>query len=117
MANPHADGTLLGPTSFSVPGYPYSPAQPNETVVLYSVGCGLPSTPVVQGSSTQSGVLPVMPSIEIGGTPANVTFAKIASPGLGQFNVTVPASAGGDSSVTATIGAFSTPPAMIAVQQ
>ena len=30
----HADGSLLGPASMSVPGFPFSPAHPGETVVL-----------------------------------------------------------------------------------
>ncbi len=110
------DGTLIGPASFSVPGYTYSPARPNETVVLYGVGCGLPSLPVIQGSSAQFGALPVTPSIQIGGSPANVAFGGLVSPGLCQFNVTVPASASGDSAVVLTIGSASTPLARIPVQ-
>ena len=49
---------------------------------MYTVGFGLPSTPLVDGSSKQSGALSTPPSITIGGAPANVQFAGVISPGL-----------------------------------
>jgi len=118
VAATHANGGLVGPASMSVPGYTFSPAQPNETVVLYGNGCGLPSTPLVQGSANQSGALAAPPVITIGGVPATVAFAGLASPGLCQFNVTVPSSAvNGDNAVSASFSGSSTPVgALIAVQ-
>jgi uncharacterized protein (TIGR03437 family) len=100
-----------------VPGYTFSPAQPNETIVLYGNGCGLPSAPLVPGSAVQSGALAAPPAIQIGGSPANDIFAGLVSPGLCQFNVIVPSTAiDGDNPVDSAFGASHTPPgALIAV--
>lgn len=108
----HADGSLLGPASLSAPGYTFSPAKPGETIVVYGAGFGLPAPPasLVNGSSTQNGALGALPSILIGGAAAQVAFAGVVSPGLYQFNVVVPAGTpGGDSSIQAAYGGFSTP--------
>jgi uncharacterized protein (TIGR03437 family) len=112
IAATHADGSLLGAASLSAPGYVFTPAQPGETIVLYGAGFGLPGSPavLVNGSSTQSGQLPVLPAIQIGGVAATVLYAGIAGPGLYQFNVTVPAAtANGDIAVQASYGGVSTP--------
>ena len=91
VAATHANGGLLGPTTL----YPGSstPASPGEDVVLYAVGFGLPSTPLVNGSSTQSGSLPVLPVCTLGGNSAALSFAGLISPGLYQLNLRVPPSA------------------------
>jgi uncharacterized protein (TIGR03437 family) len=105
IAATHADGSLLGPASMSSPGYAFTPAQPGETIVLYAVGFGLPTTSLTEGSSSQAGLLPDRPAIQIGGVPATVQFAGVISPGLYQFNVVVPAgTATGDSTVSASYG-------------
>jgi uncharacterized protein (TIGR03437 family) len=110
VAATHASGSLLGPTSLSVPGYSFTPAQPGETVVLYGVGFGLPIATLVDGSSSQFGTLPTPPTIQIGGAAAAIQFAGIISPGLYQFNVVVPGSAtNGDNAVTASYGGSTTP--------
>jgi uncharacterized protein (TIGR03437 family) len=114
----HANSSLIGPSSL-YPGYS-TPAQPGETIVLYGVGFGLPSTPLLDGSSGQSGVLPSSVSCQIGGAKAPVIFAGLVSPGLYQFNVTVPATGltDGDSPVTCTYQGASIPPgALIAIRQ
>ncbi len=115
----HADGSLLGPASMSVPGYPFTPAQPGETIVLYGVGFGLPIAELANGSVKQSGALPSMPAMFIGGAAVTVQYAGVISPGLYQFNVVVPPDAGnGDNAVTATYGGAGTPPgSTIAVQR
>lgn len=115
----HANGSLLGPTSMSVPGYLFTPAQSGETIVLYAVGFGLPTTALVDGSASQSGALSTLPVIQIGGASATVQFAGVISPGLYQFNVIVPpAAATGDNPLTATYGGFTTPGgAVIAVER
>jgi len=106
----HANGSLLGSTALSIPGFSFTPAQPGETVILYAVGFGLPSTPLAEGSATQTGILPSPPTIQIGNTPAVVQFAGLISPGLYQFNVVVPAStAVGDNAVIASYGGTTTP--------
>ena len=96
----HLNGSIVGPPTL----YPGSstPAQPGEWVVLYANGFGAVSSPVVKGSEYQSGSLPVMPVIQIGGVSATVQFAGLVSPGLYQFNVSVPMSAAnGDNSLAA----------------
>jgi uncharacterized protein (TIGR03437 family) len=99
----HLDGSLLGPTTL-YPGLS-TPAKGGDTVILYGNGFGPTSSTVVSGSETQSGTLPSNPVITIGGSPAVVGFAGLVSPGLYQFNVTIPLSAqSGDVAVTATFG-------------
>ena len=96
----HADYSLVGPTSMSVPGYQFSPARPGEVITLWGVGFGLPTNGVVNGSSSQSGPLPAIFGVRIGDIGAGITFAGLVSPGLYQINVIVPSSAAdGDNSV------------------
>jgi uncharacterized protein (TIGR03437 family) len=104
----HPDGSPVGPTTL-FPGSS-TPAQPGETISLYAVGFGLPAAPLVSGSATQSGALPAAPVIQIGGTIATVPYAALISPGLYQFNVTIPSTANGsDNTVSASYNGFSTP--------
>jgi uncharacterized protein (TIGR03437 family) len=112
----HANGSLLGPTNL-YPGLS-TPAAPNEVIVAYGVGFGLPTTAIVNGSSTQSGPLPTNPVCQIGGNNAAVSFAGLISPGLYQFNLTVPASANnGDNALRCTYNGSTTPSgALITVQ-
>jgi uncharacterized protein (TIGR03437 family) len=106
----HVDYSLVGPTSLSVPGYPFKPAHKGETIVLYAFGLGLPTMPLVNGASIQSGPLPVLPQVQIGGATALVTFAGVISPGLYQLNVTIPQGAqSGDSSLVLTYNGQSSP--------
>jgi uncharacterized protein (TIGR03437 family) len=73
---------------------------------------------VVAGSSTQSGTLPDLPTIKIGGQAAQVLFAGLISPGLYQFNVVIPLTASsGDNAVSAVYNQVSISTAgFIAVQ-
>lgn len=104
----HTNGTLLGPASLSAPGYSFTPAQKCETIVLYSTGFGLATTALVNGSSSQSGVLPSLPTVQIGG--AAVGFAGVISPGLYQLNVVVPASvASGDNQLSVSYAGLTSP--------
>jgi uncharacterized protein (TIGR03437 family) len=107
VAAEHVNGTLVGPGTL-YPGAT-TPAKPGETIVLYASGFGSTSTPVVSGSSTQSGLLSPLPVIKIGGVTAAVQFAGLVAPGEFQFNVVVPASlSNGDQLITATSGGGST---------
>ena len=107
MAAEHVNGTLVGPGTL-YPGAT-TPAKPGETIVLYANGFGSTATPVVSGSSTQSGLLSPLPVIKIGGVTAAVQFAGLVAPGEFQFNVVVPASlSNGDQPITATSGGGST---------
>jgi uncharacterized protein (TIGR03437 family) len=114
----HADGSLLGPASMSVPGYPFSPARPGETIVLYATGFGLQDVVLEEGSAKQFGELPSMPLVRIGDTVAEVEFAGVVSPGLYQINVVVPSTAANtENPVTAEYGGVATPAgSIIAVQ-
>jgi uncharacterized protein (TIGR03437 family) len=110
----HLDGTLVGPTSFSVPGYTFSPAKPGETISVYANGLGPPSIPVAAGTITQGGTLSPLPAITVAGRSATVQFAGLVSPGLFQFNVIVPDSVPqGDQTIKATYGGASTQPGTI----
>lgn len=106
----HADYSLIGPLSLSTPGYAFTPARPGETIILYAFGLGLPSAPPVNGASTQSGSLPVLPRVQVGGAAAAVSFAGLISPGLYQLNVIVPNGIrSGDSTLTLTYNGQSSP--------
>jgi uncharacterized protein (TIGR03437 family) len=110
----HADYSLLGPTSL-FPGS--TPAKAPETVAVYGVGFGLPATAVVNGSSTQSGVLSNPVTCTLGGVPVAVPFAGLISPGLYQLNIAIPATApSGDNSIVCTYSGISTLAGLIAVQ-
>ena len=102
----HADGSLVGPTSL-YPGYS-TPARPGETILLFANGFGPTSVPVMGGSLQQSGSLSVNPVVTIGGAPAMLQFAGLISPGLYQFNVTVPAAPDGDNALVATYNGLAT---------
>ena len=100
VAAVHADSNLIGPPNL----YPGSttPAKPGEIILLFANGFGPTSPPVVKGSASQSAPLPVLPLVNIGGSPSTVQFAGLISPGLYQFNVVVPATTpDGDDEVTA----------------
>ena len=112
VAAEHATGKYLGPASL-YPGLS-TPAKPGEIVVLYGNGFGAVDTPIQAGSLLQSGSLPVVPAIQIGGVDAKVLYAGLIGPGEYQFNVMVPAGlSAGDQPVIATYGGFSTQPGML----
>jgi uncharacterized protein (TIGR03437 family) len=107
IAAVHLNGGLIGLATL-YPGLS-APAQPGETIVIYANGFGPTSTPVVSGSSLQSGTLSPMPVVKIGGIAAPVQFAGLVAPGEFQFNVIVPSSlANGDQPVTVTYNGFTT---------
>ncbi len=84
----HGDGSFVGPASL-YPGLS-TPAAPDEEIALAANGFGPTSTAVVSGSVMQSGALPTLPVITIGGMPATVRYDNLVSPGTFQFNVVVP---------------------------
>ena len=110
----HADYSLLGPTSL-YPGLS-TPAKPNETVLVYGVGWGLPTTPITPGSSSQW-LAAFHAMCTVGGSNAAVSAALI-SPGLYQSNITVPGSVkSGDNTVNCTYNGVSTPAADVLTVQ
>jgi uncharacterized protein (TIGR03437 family) len=112
----HLNSGDVGPTSL-YPGLT-TPAQPGETIVLFANGFGPTSTTLVTGSETQSGSLPTLPVVTIGGIQATVEFAGLVSPGLYQFNVVVPSNApAGDDTIVATYNGLSTQPGVLITVQ
>jgi len=102
VAAVHPDGSLIGPTSL-YPGFS-TPAKAGETILAFAVGFGLPTTPLVQGSSTQIGPLPTSPNPQnpqgptspqcfLGTIQAKIAAATLILPGLYQFNLVVPQNA------------------------
>ncbi|MEO5926592.1 MAG: hypothetical protein ABIR70_22440 [Bryobacteraceae bacterium] len=100
----HADYSPLGPAYMSVPGYTFTPARSGETILLYAGGFGTTLGTLTEGSSSQAGTLPALPSVSIGGKAASVTFAGVAGPGLYQLNVVVPALTPGEAAVLVRFG-------------
>lgn len=106
----HVDYSLIGSASLSSPGYTFTPARAGETIILYAFGLGLPATPLVNGSSAQSGSLSALPKVQIGGATATVSFAGVISPGLYQLNVTIPLNvASGDNKIMLTYDGETSP--------
>ncbi len=103
----HSDGALIGPTSL-FPGAS-TPVAAGETIMAYANGFGETSQPIVSGSLTQGGILPVLPEVTVGGFAAQVTFAGLISPGLYQINFKIPDSAAaGDREIIAKLAGQTT---------
>jgi uncharacterized protein (TIGR03437 family) len=99
-----ADYSLVGAANL-LPGVITTPAQPRETILLYATGFGPtnPPLPTAQLVTTPEPLPANAVAISIGGVAAATTFAGLVSPGLYQFNVTVPNLPNGDAAVLATI--------------
>ena len=109
VAAVHLNGTDIGPASL-YPGLT-TPAKAGETVVVFANGFGPASTPIVSGSSLQSGSLSPLPIVKIGGIQAQVQFAGLVAPGEFQFNIVIPPNVqSGDQPITATYSGLSTQP-------
>jgi len=103
----HLNGTDIGPTTL-YPGLT-TPAAAWGTNRFIREWIGATTPAVVNGSSSQRGALPVLPTVQIGGATATVEFAGLISPGLYQLNVIVPTSAeNGDNTLTAQYNGQST---------
>ncbi|MEP7365761.1 MAG: hypothetical protein ABI972_21110 [Acidobacteriota bacterium] len=110
----HADGRLLGAASL-FPGLSL-PGARGETVSLWGAGFALPKEALTAGSATQSGTLPGRLACLLSGKPAPVA-AALVSPGLYQFNVTIPQDAPtGDNHFYCTYADGVTPAVLLAVQ-
>jgi uncharacterized protein (TIGR03437 family) len=81
--------------------------RPGEIVLLFGTGFG-DTSPVAPTDSVFTGAYPLrtLPVIRFGNVTASVAFGGIVSPGLYQFNLTVPEIPDGDVPVTAQIGAI-----------
>lgn len=116
VAARHVDFSLLGPAS-QLPLGAFTPAKPGELVLLYCTGFGQTNPPITN-QLTGSGSLPILPTVTIGGLPAQVQGAALSGPGLYQVNVVVPANApDGDLTLLATYNGLGTQSgAVISVQ-
>lgn len=81
--------------------------RPGEVVLLFGTGFGA-TNPVAPTDSVFSGAYPLrmLPIIRFGNVSAPVAFGGVVSPGLYQFNLTVPEVPDGDVPITAQIGAM-----------
>jgi uncharacterized protein (TIGR03437 family) len=109
VAAQHADYSLVGAANL-LPGVTTTPAQPGETILLYGTGFGPtnPPLPTAQLVTTPEPLPANSVQISIGGVAATASFAGLVSPGLYQFNVTVPNLPNGDAAVLATINGVAT---------
>lgn len=103
-----ADGTLIGPANL-IAGATTVPARPGDTILLFGTGFG-PTRPSVLPNETFSVPLPTTNSVrvQIHNQLAPVAFAGLVSPGLYQFNVTVPDLPDGDYPVSAEVAGVRT---------
>lgn len=108
VAAVHPDGAYLGRTGL-YPALRFRPARPGDIVVLFGTGFG-PVDPHTPSSDlvSQPGRLTNQVSVRIGGSPAEVLWAGLVSPGLYQLNVVVPDVPDGDQLVIAEIAGFHT---------
>jgi protocatechuate 3,4-dioxygenase, beta subunit len=103
-----SDGTYIGPAGL-IQGVTTVAARPGETILLYGTGFG-PTSPSVDPAmvvSTPAATANAV-RIQIHNQPATVAFAGLVSPGLYQFNVTVPDLQDGEYPVTAEVGGVRT---------
>ncbi|MGA2119324.1 MAG: hypothetical protein ABSH56_31820 [Bryobacteraceae bacterium] len=101
---------ILGPSGTSL-GYRTVAAKAGDIVELYGIGFGPtnPAVPSGQAYAGPPGVATDSITITINGVPVTPSFAGVVSPGLFQFNLTVPAGLGsGDQPLLASVNGMST---------
>lgn len=96
----HSDGALVGPPDL-IPGAKVRPAKPGDVIYLYGTGFGPTEPKVPAGMIVNSPKpLPRPVHVRIGGVEASkVWWAGLVTPGLYQFNITVPEVPDGDQPV------------------
>jgi uncharacterized protein (TIGR03437 family) len=100
---------IIGPTGSSL-GYPTVAAKAGDTVELFAYGLG-PTNPPVPAGHAFSGAAPTTNAVSVFINNVSVTpsFAGLASAGLYQINLTLPAGLGtGDVSLMAAVGGVQT---------
>ena len=110
---------ILGPTGTSL-GYKTVAAKAGEVVVLFGIGFGPTQPPIPAGQkytgapAQASGDL----SVIIGQTPVAAFFIGAESPGLFQFNLTIPGGLGtGDQPLFGIANGVRTPPGVVIALQ
>ena len=103
-----ADGAYLGPVGL-IEGLTTVAAKPGDNILLFGTGFG-PTNPATDPSELAKSPAPTANTvrIQIHTQQASVAFAGLISPGLYQFNVTVPDLADGDYPVTAEVNGVRT---------
>ena len=104
----HLDGTYCAPAGL-LTGIPTTPARPGEIVVLYGTGFGQ-SNPKIDFSKLFTVSAPIAQTVTatVGGTAAKVD-GYLVSPGVYQFNLTVPPdAAAGDAAVILSVAGSKT---------
>lgn len=100
VSNP--DGSLTAPSG-SVPGYAAHPAAPGGTIVLLATGLGATDSSIASGASSSDKLrhTDTLPSVLIGGIPAEVAFSGLSPqfPAVNQINVVLPVGIPSGSSV------------------
>lgn len=103
------DGNYVGNANL-IPGVPFRPAAPGETITAYGIGFGATSPAVASGTIT--GVANSVPGLVVsfGTTAATVTYAGLAPGvvGLYQFNIVVPDVVDGDYAIAFQAGSTKT---------
>jgi|SRR5579863_1690541 len=105
------DGSTYVGNSGLIPGVPFRPAAPGDTITAYGIGFGAVTPSVPPGEIVgQSNSIPNL-SFSFGQTPAAVTYAGLApdAVGLYQFNITVPQLAAGDYQINIGAGGVQVP--------
>jgi uncharacterized protein (TIGR03437 family) len=105
---------IIGPTGSSL-GYPTVAAKSGDTVALFGTGFG-PTNPTVSPGQTFSGAPVTTSPITLQINHVNVTpsFSGLSSPGVYQFNLTIPAGLGtGDVSLQAAAGSVQSPSGVV----
>jgi uncharacterized protein (TIGR03437 family) len=104
----HADGRLVGATGM-IPGSDAVPVTAGEIIQVYGTGFGSTLTAAPAGQLLAHAIALSAPvTVSIGGEPATVTYAGMASNGLDQLNVTIPSGlSNGDHEIVATVAGVS----------
>lgn len=115
VADGLAQRAAVAPVLFEVPGssprraVSVAPADAPGIVVLFGSGFGATIPPAATGRIVDAPARMAAPvSFRIGAQSASVSWAGLISPGLYQFNLTIPPLPPGDHAVEATVGNVST---------
>ena len=108
IAAVRADGALLGPSAL-INGATTIAAKPGDAILLFGTGFG-PTSPASAPNQVNAAPLSTTNSVrvQIHNQLVPVAFAGLISPGLYQFNVTVPDLPNGDYPVTAEVAGVRT---------
>ncbi|MEP7353967.1 MAG: hypothetical protein ABI824_12110 [Acidobacteriota bacterium] len=107
----HTDYSLAGPATL-YPGAT-TPAKAGETLLVYTVGFGLPTSTITEGSSSQSGQLGSPTTCTVG-TSQTTPIMTLISPGLYQMNLTIPLDVKpGDNQLLCTYNGVTTQPGAV----